>query len=326
MDSSVNIQHLEFQSTNTMRKIVAILMIVGTVLFSATVKAQITYPYLDSTSTWYELFGGYAPPAYTYLDYNKYYFEGDTIISGNNYYKLYWDQIDSTWDFFTDSFLAVNYSNHIYQGGLREDSTKRFYMCYPSQTSESVLFDFNFSVGDSLTNMIVNYGCNTPPYTVTNIDTVYLGSQSLKRFHFPPGLFNKTLYEGIGSSGGLIWSGSLCQAFEVGGCLIAYKKGLDSLYINCGLGTNGIFETAKKEIVTIFPNPTSGYFTITFSGLTNKGSVEIYNTIGEKVFEDKIHSSSQMGINLKSISSGIYFVRLVDSGKSYCKKLIVEQN
>lgn len=58
-----------------------------------------------------------------------------------------------------------------------------------------------------------------------------------------------TIYEGIGSSGGIIWSGTLYQAFEVGGCLIAYKKGLDSLYINCGLGITGILEIIPQAIL-----------------------------------------------------------------------------
>ena len=300
-------------------------MIVAAVLFSASVKAQITNPYLDSTSTWYEIFGG-ANGITIYKDYNKYFFDGDTVISGNNYYKLYWNQIDSIWDAFTQNFMTVNYYNHVYQGGLREDSLKRFYLMYQSQTVESLLFDFNLSVGDSLPDMTSNYGCNNPPGTVANIDTVYLGSQALKQFHFPPGIFNKTLYEGIGSSGGLIWSGSLCQAIEVGGCLIAYKKGIDSLYINCGLGTTGILGTSKKEYINIFPNPTSEHFTITFSDFINKGLVEIYNIFGEKVIQEIIDSTNKKVINLKNTSTGIYFIKVFNGDKSYCKKLVVERN
>ena len=306
-----------------MKKIFMLMIVAGTLLFPVFTKAQSANPYLDSTSTWYELFGG-TTGIINYKDLNTYFIEGDTIISSTRYYKLYWNQIDSTWDSFTDSLQSVNIYNHVYQGGLREDSLKRFYFCYQSQTSESLLFDFNLSVGDSLPNMVADYGCNMPPYTVTSIDTVYLGTQTLRKYHFPPGLFNKSLYEGIGSSGGLIWFGSLCQAFEVGGCLIAYKKGLDSLYINCGLGTTGIAEATKKEVVNIFPNPASGYFTITFPGPIKKGSVEIYNIFGEKVYADKIYSSSQKQINLKNISSGIYFVSVMDNGTGYCRKLIVK--
>jgi hypothetical protein len=281
--------------------------------------------YLDSTSKWYEFHGGSNGITY-YKDYNNYYLDGDTIIAGNNYYKLFWNQIDSVWDAFSGSFLFVNYYNNVYLGSLREDSLKRFYIMFPTQSVESLQFDFNLSTGDSLPNMNSNYGCNNPPNTVTYIDTVYLGTQPLKKFHLPPSLFNKSLYEGIGSSGGFIWSGSLCQAFEVGACLIAYKKGLDSLYINCGLGTTSIQELINKQFVNIFPNPASENVTIKFKHLVKKGTLNIFNALGKEIIHLSINSQNSIEFDLSMISSGVYFVNVFDGETDYYKKLIIEDN
>lgn len=57
-----------------------------------------------------------------------------------------------------------------------------------------------------------------------------------------------------------------------------------------------------------------------------KGNVEILNILGEKVFTENILNEPKKQINLKNISSGIYFVKVFDGEKYYCKKIIIEQN
>ena len=68
-----------------MRHILILIVIAGTMFFTQHANSQAADPYLDSTSTWYEIVGGAAPPVYTYSDYNKYFINRDTIISGKNY-------------------------------------------------------------------------------------------------------------------------------------------------------------------------------------------------------------------------------------------------
>ena len=67
-----------------MKKTLLLLMIFVTSLFAKSLNAQ---SYLDSTSTWYEYFGG-ADFIHYHIAYNTYFIDGDTIISGNNYYKF----------------------------------------------------------------------------------------------------------------------------------------------------------------------------------------------------------------------------------------------
>jgi hypothetical protein len=89
------------------------------------------------------------------------------------------------------------------------------------------------------------------------------------------------------------------------------------------------FPTGKKErnktsFIFSFPNPSTRNFTLKFGQYLSKGSIEIYDAIGEKVWNENIYNESKKEINLKNCSSGIYFVKVFDGEKSYCKKLIVE--
>ena len=84
--------------------------------------------------------------------------------------------------------------------------------------------------------------------------------------------------------------------------------------------------TGTIDAIRIFPNPSSGNFTITFHDITNNGRIEIYSALGERIFSEPVSLTSKKEINLNNISRGIYFVKVFDGEKSYCKKLIVEKN
>jgi len=88
----------------------------------------------------------------------------------------------------------------------------------------------------------------------------------------------------------------------------------------------GINEITKDNYFLIFPNPSFDKFLISFEETIIKGNVEILNILGEKVFEENILNESKKDINLNNIASGIYFVKVFDGEKYYCKKMIIEQD
>ncbi len=90
--------------------------------------------------------------------------------------------------------------------------------------------------------------------------------------------------------------------------------------------TVGIKEIALDNSFRISPNPVAGNFIISFEEVIMKGSVEILNSLGTKVFIENISTEYKKEINLKNISQGIYFVKVFDGEKYYCKKLIVEHD
>jgi hypothetical protein len=104
-----------------------------------------------------------------------------------------------------------------------------------------------------------------------------------------------------------------------------------SLSNNGGVVTNLCFSSSINEITqnnlfTLSPNPSSGNFIIAFQEMIVNGNVKISNIIGEEVFTESIFGNSKKEINLKNIQSGIYFVKLFDGEKYYCKKVIIERD
>ena len=91
---------------------------------------------------------------------------------------------------------------------------------------------------------------------------------------------------------------------------------------------SGCWNDIKPDdnVFSVYPNPASQEFTIQIesAGFGMFGNVEIYNVLGEKVFEENFVSSFSSVIHLKNISSGIYFVKMSDGKKMHTKKLIVK--
>ena len=69
----------------------------------------------------------------------------------------------------------------------------------------------------------------------------------------------------------------------------------------------------------MYPNPSNGNFSIDNS---NKAfSVEIYNVLGQKVFERKNADGSNLSVT--NLNKGVYLVKITDDTKSLIKKLII---
>lgn len=108
-------------------------------------------------------------------------------------------------------------------------------------------------------------------------------------------------------------------------------------YVSCGYRPiispaelNDLWEYSPSPVVieennfistlNIYPNPSNGKF---FIGGIEKGAVEVYNTVGEKVFQSKIQSS-RFNINLSSQPKGIYFVNVITEKNSYTQKIVIQ--
>jgi hypothetical protein len=100
---------------------------------------------------------------------------------------------------------------------------------------------------------------------------------------------------------------------------------LDSGVAIINICMSGIRENPNESIsFQVSPNPTTNNFTITFPNIINKGVIEIYNVLGKKIFREDIINVSQKEIRFNTINAGIYFVKVRDGEKEYCKKLVIE--
>ncbi|MDA6068189.1 M12 family metallo-peptidase [Flavobacterium sp. AC] len=79
---------------------------------------------------------------------------------------------------------------------------------------------------------------------------------------------------------------------------------------------------------TLYPNPNKGNFTIQFkSDAINTIQVFIYDILGKKVYYDFFEKTAyfNQNIQLSNISSGVYFVTVLEGNKRTVKKIIVNK-
>jgi len=74
--------------------------------------------------------------------------------------------------------------------------------------------------------------------------------------------------------------------------------------------------------ITLFPNPSTGNFTI-MSSMPNGSNIKIINTLGEIIIQSHL-TNPQLEINLSWVSIGIYFVQITCENKIVNKKLIIQ--
>lgn len=91
------------------------------------------------------------------------------------------------------------------------------------------------------------------------------------------------------------------------------------------LSVNNI--ASAKQGIEVFPNPSSGVFVVKSEELRTKSSIEVFNMIGEKVYDGILPqtlSASQAGpkgalkqIDLSNQPNGVYLLKVVGEDGSY---------
>lgn len=263
------------------------------------------------------------PPVCSGYYYYHYATSNDTVINSRTYVKI------------IRSPFVVSGSNPCYYadiapgyvGALRDDSiANKVFFIYQSQNIDSLLFDYNLNVGDTIKGILAPY---YPNAFITSIDSILINSQYHKRWNINF-CFGAQFYfiEGIGSSFGLIDHFD-CGA-GVGSQLICVKDSFGIIYsgstspLGCQLinSTNNL----KTEIATIkiIPNPVYTESTVIFP--TNFfGTIQIINSIGENVLNISEHQITDFKINAENFASGIYFLIANTQRDTYSIKFIIQR-
>lgn len=74
----------------------------------------------------------------------------------------------------------------------------------------------------------------------------------------------------------------------------------------------------------LFPNPAKDYVNVIFNSSDSK-NLALYNILGKKVVSVTVESETYQ-LNMRNLNNGIYFLTVLDNGKSQTKKLIVNKS
>jgi hypothetical protein len=117
------------------------------------------------------------------------------------------------------------------------------------------------------------------------------------------------IFDDVSNDAQFIWSKNVILDNEV-----IVRKTVASLSVN---------ETeVLNSKISIYPNPAKNQFNLDYdSARININKVQIFNTLGEKIFETNTISES---ITFGTIPSGMYFVKIISDTFEVTKKLMIE--
>ncbi|MGR7814390.1 hypothetical protein [Lacinutrix undariae] len=186
---------------------------------------------VSELNKWYqnghsEWINGVAATIETTKRHLLYYYEGDTLINGLEYKKMYYKQLDSIFSQpisgGSNQFVST-FNDLKYISAMRQDSDMVYYIMR-NQNTETLYADYNINLGD-----ILNYRWNANAATVTEIDSIEIGSKYLTRYKLSN---DQYFYEGIGASYGLFKDWSI--GFEGGNYLSCFRYDTDKIGIEEG--------------------------------------------------------------------------------------------
>ncbi len=181
------------------------------------------------------------------------------------------------------------------------------------QTSDGLMYGLTSSGGFNNDGVLFSFN------PVTSKDTVLLQIGTLNGAWYPSGnliedTLNQILY-GMAQRGGVFNHGVIFS--------YNLKTGKDSLLFNFN-GANGstpdgsllliydkptgIQELVKSKQITVFPNPSKGLFTFQLHGVNESTKIQIYNILGEIVYEQEF-IDEKAAVDLRSLSKDLYLYR-----------------
>jgi len=119
-----------------------------------------------------------------------------------------------------------------------------------------------------------------------------------------------------------------CRLKNVGGSIFrTYKPNFGTAYRE-HFKVGYLFGNEEESSVTdisIYPNPSQGSFTVDLAGFSGDVQMEVYNLVGERVQTVKQQVSGNLLVNmdLSSVPSGIYIVRIAGNGNSYSRRVVI---
>ena len=95
------------------------------------------------------------------------------------------------------------------------------------------------------------------------------------------------------------------------------------------VGILALEEVRETAILTLFPNPNSGSFTLQLSQAKRGfAQVEVLNMLGQTVYTKKVAAaggSFTEQVNLAKLPAGLYVVKVQQAGKSFTQRFVLQK-
>lgn len=99
------------------------------------------------------------------------------------------------------------------------------------------------------------------------------------------------------------------------------EAGIDNFNLS---NVTSIHENLSQNMIkNLYPNPTSSVLNVEMNGINKNTTIELYNTIGELVFNENLGDTTK-SLDLQHLSSGIYFMKVQSDNQFVIKKIIKE--
>lgn len=291
------------------------LLIIIAIFFFKTSFSQVYQSFPTANAMWREYSGGYQCSCCADFQYT---ITGDTVINTMTYHKIqktgvrYWEDLIGNCTSNIQSII------NNYAGCFREDiGNKKIFFVPPMTSSDTLLYDFNLSLGDTLPPLYVNNIWLPTTNIVTAIDSILLDAVYHKRFTIDSCWHQLYLIEGIGSTYGLL-SNTYCP-FEAIYTLQCFSIDSQTIYPDnstiCSLITS-INNFEQETSIKIFPNPANDKIIVELNNSQFHNSfIELINLLGKKVKDLKLlDNTSKAIISVEDLHDGIYFYRINNDG------------
>ena len=271
-----------------------------------------------------------------------FHFEGDTVINGILYNKLYAN---------TDTTDTGNQMLEVdeYRGAFHQNSDHVVFIP-KGEFDIDTLYDYRLSVGDTMAMISQLPDVECPPWEdcvairLVSIDSIALvDGQLRKRFNF--GVFegenslghSHSWIEGVGSTLGLLndptdvlWLYYDTQSAHPWRQLLCFESNGEILYV--GDQFNGTCNRIRGRVVSnqdlevaqfnIFPNPCSSTLIIENSKRNAQAYFKLMNLEGALVGSGIVNSSTETEIDMSDFQTGVYVLVIMSGGHIYTERIV----
>ena len=266
-------------------------------------QTSVYHPMPESDAVWsvYQAIGTPDPNWCTVIYNYPIVISGDTTIQSNVYKRL-------ETPYYLDSSVGNNcqgISAPVYHGAFRQDiPNKQVFYVGQSDTVETLLYDFNLQVGDTIVGSLSLLPVD---HIITSMDSVLVGNSFRKRWTINETPFY-SIIEGVGSTFGLLPSFGGFFTHEPYFEVTCFQEGGTMMYPESPTSCLTITDVAtepQKASLHLYPNPTTSTINIQLPENNGKATrTRIYDMTGRLVHQQPFNPNMDVGY----LDRGTYIV------------------